>query len=606
MTQGSCARSAAVAAGLAAAVLAVYGQTVGFDFAPTDDGLYAAGNDVVKSGLSWRGAAWAFTSREAANWHPLTWLSLMLDAQLFGASPAGFHAVNAVLHALAVCLLFAALRAATGRLGTSAFAAALFALHPIHVESVAWISERKDVLSGAFGFAALGCYVGYARRGGTGRYLAVFGLLAAGLMSKPTLVTWPCLLLLLDRWPLGRWRPRGRESAELPGIAADLSRAPRRTLAYLVLEKLPLLALSAASSAATLVAQQGPMRVVEHVGLDARIANAAVAYARYLGKLVWPDGFTLFYPHPALPGGTPLAPGTVLLALSLLALLSVFAWRRAASEPWLGVGWLWFLGVLVPMIGLLQVGRQAMADRYAYLAFPGLYLALAWSADARLAGWRARSALRRDLVAAACVALLVLLGARAWLQVRVWRDGERLLVHALAHAPRAPFALSGLAAHLVPQRRFAEAEALLRRALEVDPDDLGALKNLSVVELARGDLEQAIRLATRVAEIDPSAPQQLQLGKFLEAARRGDEAEARYREAIARDPDGAEARVLLARLLDARGRFEEADAQRVAALEHHRRALARGFAAERARQRIQEIEGEREQAAARRRAQRPE
>jgi tetratricopeptide (TPR) repeat protein len=605
MTQGSRARSAAVAAGLAAAIFAVYGQTAGFDFAPTDDGLYVTGNDVVRSGLSLRGVAWAFTSREAANWHPLTWLSLMLDAELFGVSSAGFHATNAVLHALAAGLLFGALRAATGRLGASALVAALFALHPIHVESVAWISGRKDVLSGLFGFATLWAYVGYARRGGARRYLAVAAWLSAGLMAKPALVTWPCVLLLLDVWPLGRWRPWGRESF-LPGVAADLPPVPQRTPAFLVLEKLPLFALTAAASALTWVAQQAPLRVAEPIGVGDRLANAAVAYARYLGKLVWPDGFTIFYPHPALPGGTPLTHGAVALALALLVALSAFAWRRASREPWLLIGWLWFVGVLVPMIGLLQVGRQALADRYAYLAFPGLYLALAWSADSGLAAWRARSALRRDLATALCVALLALLGARAWLQVRVWRDGETLLTHALSHAPRAPFALSGLAAHLVPQRRLAEAEVLLRQALEVDPDDLGALKNLSVVRLARGDLEQAIRLATRVTEIDPSASQQLQLGKFLEAAGRSEEAEARYREAIARDPGEPEARVLLARRLEARGRFEEADAQRVAALEHHQRVLARGFAAARARLRIQEIERERERAVSRRRAQPPE
>jgi tetratricopeptide (TPR) repeat protein len=549
-------RTALVAGALLAAVAAVYAQTTGFEFAHTDDLLYVTANDAVKSGLSLRGAEYAFTTRSAANWHPVTWLSLMLDAQLFGVRAGAFHATSALLHGVAACLLFGSLRASTGRLAPSAVVAALFALHPIHVESVAWVAERKDVLAAVFGFATLWAYAGYARRGGAGRYLGVALLYALGLMSKPTLVTWPFVLLLLDVWPLAR----------------------RRSAAWLVVEKLPLLAASAAASAITWLAQSDPVLAGERIGAGARVANAVVAYARYLGKLVWPDDFMFFYPHPALPGGTPLSPWAVAGALALLAAVSALAWRTRARAPWLAVGWLWFLGVLVPMIGLVQVGRQALADRYAYLAFPGLYLALVWTADAALAAWRARSQLRRDVLAAATLALLVALGVRAALQVRHWRDAESLYRSVLAHEPRAPFALSGLAAVLVPQGRLDEAEDLLRRALEVDPDDVGALVNMGVVQVAKGDLDEAIRVTERSVALEPSSPRHLQLAKFLQGAGRHAEAEAAYRAAIAKYDGNSEARRLLAGLLEARGEREEADAQRVAAIESYERGLAASFA----------------------------
>lgn len=592
MARGFGTRSALVAAGLVAAVLAVYGQTLRFDFAHSDDLMYVMDNDVVKSGLSAKSAAWALTTRDASNWHPLTWLSLLLDVRLFGIGPAGFHGTNTALHALAACLLYAALHAATGRLGASAFAAALFALHPIHVESVAWISERKDVLAGVCGFASLWAYVGYARRGGALRYLGVLAWFALGLAAKPSLVTWPCVLLLLDFWPLSRWRLRGAP-ADVPGVAADLPPAPRRPLPFLVLEKVPLLALSAAVSVATLLVQTRPLRAAEGISLGARLANAPVAYARYLAKLVWPDAFAFYYPHPAVPGGTPLTPAAVTLAALLLVLVSALAWRRRWSAPWLLVGWLWFLGVLVPMIGLVQVGRQALADRYAYLAFPGLYLALGWSGDAATAAWRARSAQRRDLFVAGTLAVLVALGLRAFLQTRVWRDAETLFAHAVRSAPDAPFVLSGLASLLVPQGRIQEAGALLRRAYAVDPEDPWVLNNLAVVLVAEGNLDDAARLTTRLTELDPSSSSQLQLAKIFHASGRLSDAEARYREAIANDPENEGARVLLAGLLDAQGKREEADAQRVAAIEHHRRSLALGFAPGKAELRIGEIELER-------------
>ena len=592
MARGRSARSPWVAAGLVAAVLAIYAQTFRFGTAQSDDLLYLSDNGVVQAGLSLRGVAWSFTSHYAANWHPLTWLSLMLDVTLFGPSAGGHHATNVLLYALSACLLFGALRGATGRIGASAFAAALFAVHPIHVESVAWIAERKDVLAAAFGFGALWAFVDYARRGGAARYLGVLALFAAGLLSKPTLVTWPFVLLLFDVWPLARWRA-GDRGAPVPGVAAEIVPSPPRSARFLALEKLPFVALSAIACLVTLRVQQAPLAVGERIDMGDRASNAVVGYARYLGKLVWPDRFAFFYPHPALPGGTPLAPTVVALALLGLLAATALAWRARRHWPWLLVGWLWFLGVLVPMCGVVQAGRQAIADRYALLAFPGLYLAIAWSADAGLASWRARAAWRRDAVAALALAWLVALGVRAWQQAHTWSDPRALFAQAISVAPAAPFGLSGLAALLVGDGRLDEAEALLARALSSAPDDVGAQANMAVVQLARGRVDEAVRLAARVAEIDPSAPHEVQLAKFLQAAGRGDEAETHYRNAMRIDPESPEPRRLLARLLEARGLRDEADSLRAEAIALHERALARGFARPRAELRIGEIELER-------------
>jgi tetratricopeptide (TPR) repeat protein len=393
-------------------------------------------------------------------------------------------------------------------------------------------------------------------------------------------------------WPLARWRSGDRD-VPMPGVAPDVVPAPARSARFLALEKLPLAALSALSCLVTLRVQQAPLGVGERIGLSDRAANAVVGYARYLGKLVWPDGFAFFYPHPALPGGTPLAPTAVTLALLGLLAATALAWRERRRWPWLLVGWLWFIGVLVPMSGLVQAGRQAIADRYALLAFPGLYVAIAWSADVGLASWRARAAWRRDAVAALAVALLVALGVRAWQQAWTWSDPHVLFAQAIAVAPDAPFGLSGLAALLVADSRLDDAEALLSRALSRAPDDIGAQANMAVVQLARGRVDEAARLAARVAEIDPSAPHEVQLAKFLQAGGRSEEAETHYRNAMRIDPDSPEPRRLLARLLEARGLREEADSLRAEAIALHERALARGFARPRAELRIGEIELER-------------
>jgi len=523
-----------VCALLVLAIAAVYAPVLRAGFVASDDVGYVVANPQVKAGLSAPGLVWAFTTDLLSNWLPLTWLSLMLDVELFGSGPAGFHATNAALHALGTLLTFAALRALTGRTGPSAFAAALHALHPIHVESVAWIPQRKDVLSFAFGAASLWAWAGWARRGGRLRYAASAAWLALGLMAKPTLVTLPLVFLLLDDWPLRRL-----------GGARRLARA--------ALEKAPLLALSLASALVTLAVQQPAMLSSERVGLGLRLANAAVATLRYLGKLVWPEPLAFFYTHPNLPGGTPWTAAQVAAAAALLAALTLgaLAFRRA---PWLRVGWLWFLVALFPMSGLVQVGGQALADRYAYLPFLGLYVAIAWSGDALLERVRRGRPALAALALAAALAWLAGLGALARAQVGVWRDSEALFENAVRVSPSSPFALTGLALARVEAGRLDEAQALYRRALAVAPDHNEARIGLGATLAAEGRLPEAIEEARQAVAYRPGdAAAHLDLGRLLHAEARLDEAAAAYDRALELAPDLVEAHRLRAKVWIARG-----------------------------------------------------
>jgi len=388
----------AVCLGLAALTLGAMGHAYANGFVNYDDNDYVVHNPEVKAGLSPAGAAWAFTTTHAANWHPLTWLSLQLDASLFGGGSAwGFHLSNVLLHAATVVLLFLALRRLTGAVWRSAAVAALFAVHPAHVESVAWVAERKDVLSGLFWMLTLLAYAWYAERPGWGRYLLVLAAFALGLMAKPMLVTLPCVLLLLDYWPLQR-------VPAACGLAQTLS---RKRLA-LLLEKLPLFALTGAACAMTVYAQQkgGAVNTLEQLPLGDRLLNTVAAYAGYLGEMVWPTGLAPFYPHPRERLLLAQA-GRAGLVLALITGLVLWARRRR----YLTVGWLWFLGTLVPVIGLVQVGGQAMADRYTYLPYIGLFIALVWGAADLAAPWPARV---RSVVPLAAL----LLGA--WAPLGLW------------------------------------------------------------------------------------------------------------------------------------------------------------------------------------------
>ena len=356
---------------LALLTLALYWPVVGHDFVNYDDGLYVTDNPHVQAGLTLDNIAWAFSTGHASNWHPVTWLSHLIDFSCFGWFAGGHHLVNVLFHTANTLLLFLLLRRLTGSLWRCAIVAALFAWHPLHVESVAWVAERKDLLSLFFLLLSLSAYVGYVKQPSPGRYTLTLACFALGLMAKPMIVTLPCLLLLLDWWPLARLRLSATDAGENP--------SPRSHLWPLVCEKLPFFALAAASCVVTVWTQHqtGALRTFHAVPLSARLANTVTAYACYLWKMIWPADLAVLYP---MPSSWPLA--MVLGSALALAGLSLFAWRWRTQFPWVVVGWCWFVVTLVPVIGLVQVGEQAMADRYTYLPLIGVFLALTWGVEA--------------------------------------------------------------------------------------------------------------------------------------------------------------------------------------------------------------------------------
>jgi Flp pilus assembly protein TadD len=527
-------------------VAAAYAPAVQCDFVNYDDPAYVSHNRDLADGFSWHGVAWAWTTLTGANWHPVTWLSHMLDRQLFGLRPGWQHAANVALHAANAVLLFLACWRMTARRWPSAMLAALFALHPLHVESVAWLSERKDVLSGLFFMLTLLAYRSYAARPGAGRYVLVLVTTALGLMSKPMLVTLPPLLLLLDYWPLGRF--------SVPGPAAAIA---KRVL-WLGLEKLPLVALAAGSIAITLVAQSsmGATGMLgDELTLGTRLGNAIVAYAAYLGMTVWPVRLAVFYPYVMdRPAWQIAACGALTLGVTAAALGPGTLWVR--RRPYLAVGWCWYLGMLVPVIGLVQVGGQSMADRYTYLPLIGVFLAAVWGA-ADLA--RGRRAARGVLTAAAAAILLgcLILTNR---QVRYWADSQTLFRHALDVTPDNPVAHAALGDSFLDQGRNAEAEREFRRVLELDsqhhlqtPCELAkALQNQGRTD----DAIACLREALRNPKYDRQTP--CELAKALRGQGRTDEAVACLREALDADPDNARASNDLAMLLARRGQVVEA------------------------------------------------
>src|SRR5438552_9866625 len=416
-----------ICAVLAAITWLVFGQTLGHQFVTYDDPQYVYENAKISAGLSLEGVSWAFTHTIAGNWHPLTTVSHMFDCQLYGLKPAGHHFTNVLLHTIAVILLFLVLRQMTGTLWRSAFVAALFAIHPLHVESVAWISERKDVLSAVFFILTLGAYIRYVSKPSVTSYLLVVLLFACGLMSKPMLVTVPFVLLLLDHWPLGRGR--GMEiSDERSEVRRERSVVRRRwsVVRGLVVEKIPLLALSAASCLATLLGQRQAAGSIDQLPFAWRVNNAIVTCVAYIWQMLWPVKLAVFYPHP----DNRLLLWQIFLALALLIAITVAVIASRQKRPYLMTGWLWYLGMLVPVIGLVQVGEQARADRYTYLPQVGLYLALTWTIVDLSASWRRR----REILGVAAAVVITARTWRAWIQASYWKNSETLWTHTLAVA----------------------------------------------------------------------------------------------------------------------------------------------------------------------------
>ncbi|MGA2242992.1 MAG: tetratricopeptide repeat protein [Verrucomicrobiota bacterium] len=557
---------------LAVAVFVVFGQTLRHEFVSYDDYDYFSSNYHVKAGVTWNGAQWAFRTGYASNWHPLTWLSLMLDVQLFGTGPAGLHLMNVLLHAANAVLLFLLLRrmmglrsnnsigapaTTAGTLWSSAFVAAIFAIHPLHVESVAWVAERKDVLSGLFFLLTLLMYARYAQKRSKvesqeSRTQAVpaldsrpwtldYGLallfFALGLMSKPMLVTVPLVLLLLDWWPLERF------------TIYDL----RFTIRRLIWEKIPFFGLSAASCVATVLAQQEAIRSTIAWPLTTRLANALISYVTYIAQTVWPDNLAVFYPYRFdVPVWQIAGAGGLLLSVTVLMLAA------ARRFPYLLVGWLWYLGMLVPVIGLVQVGDQSHADRYTYLPQIGLSLVIVWAVKYWTASWR----WRHQVLGVAAGSVIVALLAGSWRQTSYWRNSESLWAHTLACTSDNSFAHMNMGVTLTAQDRLDEAIEHFQKALKVRPDYAECHNNLGVALRRKGQVDEAIMHFQKALEIHPDhAEIHNGLGFTLVQKGQVDEAIAHYQEAIQLEPDYAEAHYNLANMLAKKGQFAEAIVQ---------------------------------------------
>jgi tetratricopeptide (TPR) repeat protein len=559
-----------LSAALALSTLAVYAQVAGFDFVAYDDRSYVLETPQVRAGLTVPGILWALRAFHLANWHPLTWMSHMLDVTLFGLAPGGHHVTNVVLHLATTCLLFLLLAWTTGRPWPSAFASGLFALHPLHVESVAWVAERKDVLSAFLGVATLIAYARYTRAPRTGRYLTALGLFALGLAAKPMLVTLPFALLLLDYWPLRRGRrgageDRGVGEGRAPGTGASPSRAPadsERTdpraflarLPALVSEKTPFFVLAALVCVLTVRAQAavGAVASADRLPMDARVANAVVSYARYLLMMAWPSGLAAFYPRPpSWPAWQVLLAATAVVGATIGALLA------SRARPYITVGWLWYLGTLVPVIGLVQVGLQAMADRYTYLPSIGIFVAVAWGASEL----SARAGIPARALMAAGVLTLALCAALTWRQAGVWRNTETLFNHALEVTVDNPLALNVLGNEAAARGRLDEAIGLFSRALAITPS-AATEENLGLALAMKRRFPEAIEHYRAALRLDPGrALVHTKLAEVLDHEGRIDEAILEYEEALRLDPLQPAAQNNLGACLAARGRLEEAIAR---------------------------------------------
>jgi tetratricopeptide (TPR) repeat protein len=519
----------------------VFGQTVRYDFVNYDDNEYVYANPAITSGLTPHGIIYAFSGTHARNWHPLTTLSHMVDCQLWGASAGGHHFTNIVLHTIAVVLLFLVLKQMTGAIWQSAFVAALFAIHPLHVESVVWISERKDVLSAVFFMLTLGAYAHYVRSPSVGRYLTMSILFALGLMSKPMLVTVPLVLLLLDYWPLQRF-----------GGRSSIKRS--------ALEKIPLLTLSAAAGVATLLVQQSSLAVVEQLPLVSRIGNGLVSCMIYVKQMIWPVGLAVFYPHP----GDQLPVWEIGLAIVLLVMVSAGAIALRRKSPYLITGWFWYLVMLMPVIGLIQVGSQAHADRYTYLPQIGLYVLLAWGTTDALAsrfttGRVRRGGLERRILAVTASVALIALAWCAHVEASYWRNGESLWGRALAVTSGNFMAHDGLGDYLANRGRLDEAIDQFQKALNIAPGYPEIETNLILALTKKGRTDEAITHLQAVLKEHPNDAQtHYSLGNALRKKGDSQGAIAAYEKALSIQARYPAAHYYLGIALDQNGQIDEA------------------------------------------------
>jgi len=510
---------------LVIAILAVYWQVRNYSFVNYDDSQYVTQNHNVQAGLTLESITWSFTAVQASNWHPLTWISHMLDCQLYGLEPGRHHLTNVLLHILNSLLLFLVFMRMTGKLWQSGFVAALFALHPLHVESVAWISERKDVLSTFFWMLSLWGYLRYVERPGVCRYLLLLFLFILGLMTKPMLVTLPFVLLLLDYWPLNRFQS---------GSSGDGNHSIQRPFDFgLVWEKIPLFLLSAVSSVITYIVQKsgGAVNSLAAIPFHDRIANAIVSYVSYIGKMIWPTNLAVFYPYPE----------SVLLwkvagAGLLLVVVPVVIFRMVRTKPYFAVGWLWYIGTLVPVIGLVQVGLQGMADRYTYVPLIGIFVIIAWGVPDFMPKWR----YRRIGFTVTIAAILAIIMITTRLQIRYWSNSVTLFEHALEVTVDNCIVHAKLGEALAGQGKIDAAVRHYHEALRIKPDFVAALLNLGVALKEKGELNEAINCFSKVLRMKSNrADAHSELGDTLKI--KGDfvGATKHYFEAIRIKPDRA-------------------------------------------------------------------
>ncbi len=536
---------------LVAATALVYLQLLGHDFISFDDGVYVTQNPYVQTGLTGETITWALTTTHGNFWHPLTWLSHMLDCELFGLNPGIHHLINLLFHMGNSILLFVVLRRMTGAIWRSAIVAALFALHPLHVESVAWVAERKDVLSTFFWMLTMWAYVRYTERPGVGRYVLVLILFVLGLISKPMVVTLPFVLLLMDYWPLGRIR------LGLP-LQPDSIKPQKRTIFELVWEKCPLFALAAFGSAVAYFAQMTAMVSLGIYPVKVRIANAVVSYVTYMEKMFWPQSLSVFYPYPEyLPLWQTVAAGLFLL------IFSAVIFKAGARFLYLPVGWLWYVGTLLPVIGLVQVAGHAMADRYTYIPLIGLFILIAWAVPDLLEKWRYRCVVLRVFSGGLFSVLMIL----TWVQVRYWEDSMALFNHAINATNNNYLAHNSLGAALLGEGRLAEAIKHFREALRIRPDYAEANNNLGNAFADQGDIETAIRHYSEALRVKPNAAEiHVNLGSVLLRKGRLNEAARHYSEALRIKPDFAGAHNNLGIILAYQGDLARA-------ISHFREAL---------------------------------
>ncbi len=459
------------------------------EFISYDDNVYVTENSYVKAGVTGESVIWAFTTSHSANWHPLTWLSHMLDCELFGLNPLGHHLTNLLFHIANSLLLFWVLKRATGAVWRSVFVAAVFGLHPLHVESVAWVAERKDVLSGLFWMLTMAAYIRYTERPGAARYLFVVLSLALGLMAKPMLVTLPFVLLLLDYWPLGRSKSFGTTSDnKLP-------------LARLVVEKIPLLILTAVSCVITFIVQQsaGAVKEGQHFSIGIRLANAVVSYAAYLCKMFYPSRLAVLYPHPGCMSA--LANWQFIVSLLILVVVSAFIIYTARRYRYLAVGWLWYLGTLVPVIGFVQVGWQAMADRYTYLPSIGIFIIVTWGAGELCSKWGVGK-IRLGIFA---VLILAALLVRTRIQLQHWRDSLTLFEHSVKVTKSNPMMHYSLALVYQSQGELDKAIGQYYQALQLRAHHINVHYNLGIALLQQARLKEAVDCFVKAVQTKPDS-----------------------------------------------------------------------------------------------------